>query len=81
MFSFSIVFNLFRFINFKIFKVFRALDAASIIPYSIEWSDNEGINKVDHASYLKEFAETFYVRIVDLIERAISKQMKLCQNK
>lgn len=80
-FLFSIISYLIRFINFELFKVFRALDAANIIPYSIEWSDNEGINKVDHASYLKEFSETFYVRIVDLIERAISKQMKLCQNK
>ena len=63
------------------FKVPEKLDAASIIPYSIEWSDNEGINKVDHAAYLKEFAETFYTRIVELIERAISRQMKLTQNK
>ncbi len=62
-------------------KVPQKLDAASIIPYSIEWSDNEGINKVDHANYLKEFSETFYTRIVELIERAISKQMKITQNK
>ena len=57
------------------------LDAVNIIPYSIEWSDNEGINKVDHASYLLDFGNMFYTRIVDLIERAISKQMKLAQNK
>ncbi len=55
--------------------------ASSIIPYAIEWSDNEGINKVDHLAYLKDFSEKFYVRIVDLIERAINSQMKLCQDK
>ncbi|CAF0730796.1 unnamed protein product [Brachionus calyciflorus] len=62
-------------------KVPEKLIASSIIPYSIEWSDNEGINKEDHAAYLKEFCETFYSRIVELIERAISKRMKLCYNK
>lgn len=62
-------------------KVPQRLDAASIVHYSIEWSDNEGINKNDHGSYLKEFCETFYSRIIELIERAISKQMKLSQNK
>lgn len=67
--------------NSSLEKVPEKLDAGSIIPYSIEWSDNEGINKVDHAAYLKEFAETFYTRIVELIERAISRQMKLTQNK
>jgi len=67
--------------NFCLFKVPQKLVATSIIPYSIEWSDNEGINKVDHGDYLKEFCDTFYSRIVDLIERAISKQMKLSQNK
>jgi hypothetical protein len=65
---------------FKI-KVPQRLDASSIIHYSIEWSDNEGINKNDHGGYLKEFCETFYSRIIELIERAISKQMKLSQNK
>lgn len=62
-------------------KVPQRLDASSIIHYSIEWTDNEGINKNEHAAYLKEFCETFYSRIVELIERAISKQMKLSQNK
>jgi hypothetical protein len=62
-------------------KVPAALPASSIIPYSIEWSDREGINKDDHASYLKDFGETFYTRIVDLIENAINKQMKLSYNK
>jgi len=59
----------------------QKLDAASIIPVSLEWSDNNGINAVDHAEYLKEFGETFYVRLVELIERALNRRMKLCQNK
>ena len=62
-------------------KVPERLNAGSIIPYAIEWSDNEGINKIDHLAYLKDFSEKFYVRIVDLIERAIAGQMKLCQDK
>jgi hypothetical protein len=32
-------------------------------------------------AYLKDFSEKFYTRIVDLIERAIACQMKLCQDK
>ena len=66
--------------NLRDVKVHEKLDAANIIPYSIEWSDNEGINKVDHRLYLKDFANTFYVRIIDLIDRAISKQSKLAKN-
>ena len=56
------------------------LDADNIIPYSIDWSDNEGINKTDHRLYLKDFANMFYTRIIDLIDRAISKQSKLAKN-
>jgi len=66
--------------NLRDVKVHEKLDAANIIPYSIEWSDNEGINKVDHRLYLKDFADTFYTRIIDLIDRAISKQSKLAKN-
>jgi hypothetical protein len=62
-------------------KVPERLKASSIIPYSIDWTDNEGINKNEHAAYLKDFSETFYIRIVDLIERAIAGQMKLCSDK
>ena len=65
----------------KTVKVPQKLDAASIIPVSLEWSDNGGINPVDHAQYLKEFGETFYTRLVELIERALNRRMKLCQNK
>jgi len=65
----------------KTVKVPQKLDAASIIPVSLEWSDNNGINAVDHAEYLKEFGEVFYTRLIELIERALSRRMKLCQNK
>jgi hypothetical protein len=63
------------------FKVPEKLDAASIIPVSLEWSDNGGINPTDHSQYLSEFGEIFYSRIKELIERALSRRMKLCQNK
>lgn len=59
----------------------QKLDAGSIIPVSLEWSDNGGVNPLDHAQYLKEFGEIFYTRIKDLIERALKKRMKLSQNK
>ena len=62
-------------------KVKEKLDPNNIIPYSIDWSDNEGINRVDHSIYLKDFTDTFYIRVTDLIDRAISKQSKLAQNK
>ena len=62
-------------------KVPEKLDAGSLIYNTIQWSDNEGINKEEHEEYLINFCETFYIRIVQLIERAISKQLKLCHNK
>jgi hypothetical protein len=62
-------------------KVPEKLDANSIVRYSIEWSDNEGINKDEHRQYIEEFSNTFYVRIVDLIEKALAKQRILPHNK
>jgi hypothetical protein len=57
------------------------LDANSIVHWNIEWSDNEGINATEHADYLVKFGETFYSRLVALIELAISKLMKITKNK
>jgi len=59
----------------------EALDAASVVHWNIDWSDNEGINAVDHASYLFKFGETFYSRVVALIELAINKLMKITNNR
>ncbi len=59
----------------------EALDTASIVHWNIDWSDNEGINAVDHASYLLKFGETFYSRVVALIELAINKLMKITNNR
>lgn len=64
-----------------IVKVPERLAADNIIRYSIEWSDNEGINRYDHSKYIDEFSQTFYKRIVDLIERALSKQRILPHNR
>jgi hypothetical protein len=68
-------------INESYKKVPEKLVSTSIINYSIDWTDNEGINKNEHESYLINFCDTFYDRIVDLIEKAIAKQMKITQNK
>lgn len=57
------------------------LDAGSIVHYNIEWSDEGGMNATDHADYLVKFGEEFYIRIVQLIERAINKLMKISANK
>ena len=57
------------------------LHADSIIKYSIKWSDDEGINKVEHKKYIDEFSQNFYVRIKGLIDRALSKQKVLPHNK
>jgi hypothetical protein len=57
------------------------LVADSIIHWNLEWSDNEGINAVEHADYLVKFGETFYSRLVDLIQKAINKLMKITNNK
>lgn len=57
------------------------MDAGSIVHWNIEWTDNEGINATEHADYLVKFGETFYTRIVELIELAINKLMKITNDK
>ncbi len=62
-------------------RLHAALDKDSIVTSKIEWSDNNGINVFDHANYLLKFGETFYSRVVALIEQAINKLMKITNNK
>ena len=57
------------------------LDAGSIVHWNIDWTDNEGINANEHAEYLEKFGDCFYNRLVELIERAINKLMKITKNK
>jgi len=64
-----------------LFKLPAKLDADSIVRWDIEWSNNEGINPIDHAEYLVKFGEAFYSRLVDLIKKAIKKLMKITTNK
>ena len=59
----------------------ETLIASSIVHWNLEWSDNEGINATEHAEYLEKFGETFYSRLVELIEKAINKLMKITNNK
>jgi hypothetical protein len=54
---------------------------SSIIRYSINWTDKEGINKNEHAKYIEEFSNTFYSRIIGLIDRALAKQKVYPNNK
>ena len=45
------------------------------------WSDEDGLNKTVHAEYLADFIETFYRRIVDMIDRGVRQQKGLASNR
>lgn len=57
------------------------LPESSIIRYSVPWSDDDGLNKTVHADYLQNFLETFYRRIVELIDRGVKKQNTFSTNR
>ncbi|CAF0788445.1 unnamed protein product, partial [Didymodactylos carnosus] len=54
---------------------------SSTISYPIDWTDEDGLNKNFHAEYLQEFIETFYRRIVELIDRGVAQQKRLATNR
>ncbi|KAI3386911.1 hypothetical protein SNEBB_004259 [Seison nebaliae] len=58
-------------------RVPAALSAANIIHYKIPWSDNEGLNRTDHAEYLQSFLTSFYSRVLNLIDKGVVEQRKL----
>lgn len=62
-------------------KVPNKLQSTNIVKYDIEWIDDEGISLREHNKYLDEFSQTFYARIIDLIEKAILKQKIYPHNK
>ena len=62
-------------------KVPAALPESSIIRYTIPWSDEDGLNKTVHAEYLQNFIETFYTRIIELIDRGVGQQKSLAANR
>ncbi|CAF3329325.1 unnamed protein product [Rotaria socialis] len=62
-------------------RVPAALPESSIIRYSIEWSDEDGLNKNFHAEYLENFINTFHDRIVELIDRGVGQQKGLASNR
>ncbi|CAF0870188.1 unnamed protein product [Adineta ricciae] len=57
------------------------LPASSIIRYTVQWSDEDGLNKNVHADYLQDFIDTFYRRIVELIDRGVGQQKSLASNR
>ena len=57
------------------------LAASNIIRYTVKWSDEEGLNKNIHEEYLEEFTNTFYQRIVELIDRGVGQQKSLSSNR
>lgn len=44
--------------------------AENVKEYSIDWSDDEGINDTDHKEYLVKFCEDFWVEVKRLIDSA-----------
>ena len=54
---------------------------SSIIRYTVEWSDDDGLNKTVHAEYLQDFIDTFYRRIVSMIDDGVSQQKSLASNR
>jgi hypothetical protein len=57
------------------------LPESSIIRYTVQWSDDDGLNKIVHADYLKDFIETFYRRIIEMIDRGVQKQNTFSANR
>ncbi|CAF4551274.1 unnamed protein product [Rotaria sp. Silwood1] len=62
-------------------RVPATLPESSIIRYTVQWSDDDGLNKTVHADYLRDFIETFYRRIVELIDRGVRKQNTFSANR
>ncbi|CAF4731675.1 unnamed protein product [Rotaria sp. Silwood1] len=62
-------------------RVPAALPESSIIRYKVQWSDEEGLNRTVHAEYLQNFIDTFYTRIVELIDRGVGQQKSLAVNR
>ena len=57
------------------------LPESSIVRYTVEWSDEDGLNKNVHADYLQDFIDTFYRRIIELIDRGVGQQKSLAANR
>ncbi|CAF3573336.1 unnamed protein product [Adineta steineri] len=62
-------------------RVPATLPASSIIRYTVPWSDDDGLNRTVHADYLQNFIDTFYKRIVELIDRGVGQQKSLSANR
>ncbi|UJR21317.1 hypothetical protein I4U23_024408 [Adineta vaga] len=62
-------------------RVPAVLPESSIIRYTVEWSDDDGLNKTVHADYLKDFIETFYRRIIEMIDDGVRKQNTFPSNR
>ncbi|CAF3996393.1 unnamed protein product, partial [Rotaria magnacalcarata] len=61
-------------------RVPATLPESAILRYTVQWSDDDGLNKNVHAEYLQDFIETFYRRIVELIDQGVRAQHALAAN-
>ncbi|CAM4872504.1 unnamed protein product [Rotaria socialis] len=62
-------------------RVPATLPESTILRYTVQWSDDDGLNKTVHAEYLQNFIETFYRRIVELIDQGVRAQHALAANR
>ncbi|CAF2694205.1 unnamed protein product [Rotaria sp. Silwood2] len=62
-------------------RVTAVLPESSIIRYTVQWTDEDGLNKNFHAEYLQNFIETFYTRLIELIDRGVGQQKGLASNR
>ena len=46
----------------------------------VKWSEKDGINRLDHKSYLEAFKESFYHSVIELIDKAVHKERQLIQD-
>lgn len=60
--------------NLRDTRVPEKIVVPNIIKYKIDWSDDGGLNAVDHFDYLQEFTNHFYKYIVKLVRRAMRKE-------
>ena len=55
-------------------QVKENMSADNFKEYSVSWSENGGINAVDHKDYLDLLEKDFYERVTRLIDGAVERQ-------
>lgn len=52
----------------------ETIPAENVKDYSVNWSEDNGINNKDHKDYLQLFCDDFYTKVTELIDSAAMVQ-------